>query len=100
MRKILWNRVFTAIGTTVCISLAMYAYATSPTYELISYETTVSTGETLWDICSEVVSDNEDIRVVMDRAIRDNNLDRNGRIYPGMRLVIRVKSLEPLEDEK
>lgn len=92
LKRHIRNRLI--LGATILLlSVGVYTYATAPTYELITYETTVSKGDNLWDICAEIVSNNEDIREVMDRAIRDNHLDKNGRIYEGMRLIIRVKEV-------
>lgn len=44
--------------------------------------------ETLWDIAADITGDDEDIRQVIYRIQKENNIAGNEDIRPGQRLVI------------
>ncbi len=48
----------------------------------------VQPGETLWDIAGSITGDDEDIRQVIYRIQKENNIADNEDIRPGQRLVI------------
>lgn len=50
----------------------------------------VAENETLWDIASARTSNNEDVRLVIDKIIKINKLAPNTHIKPGQRLIIPV----------
>lgn len=55
-------------------------------------EVIVQENQTVWDIAAENVSDDTDIRDYMGDIIEDNHLSKSDAdIYPGQRLVVRVK---------
>ena len=60
-------------------------FAATPVYR--NYSVTVAQGDTLWDIACRHAENKEDVRIVMERIAKANNLDA-GHIYPGQ--VIKV----------
>lgn len=61
--------------------------------EYIEYHTVVSEGETLWDKCYKVNDNREDVRAVIYRTMKENNISDAGMIMPGTKLVIHVKKV-------
>lgn len=49
----------------------------------------VKTGETLWDIAGGVASNHDDIRRIIWKIQRDNDIGGNEDIQPGQRLIIK-----------
>ena len=49
----------------------------------------VEEGETLWDIAGGVASNNDDIRRIIWKIQRDNDIGGNEDIQPGQRLIIK-----------
>jgi nucleoid-associated protein YgaU len=81
------------VGTILFIFLFMVAAAAGfyvcqrqDNQETSTY--VVHTGDTLWSISKEYTG-NEDIRSLYSRIMKDNNLDNNGTLTPGMKLKIR-----------
>lgn len=78
-------------GVVVGIMVGVYGYMTctapEPTYENVIV--TVSEGETLWEIASKYRHSEEDVRLVINRIRKVNNLDQCW-IHPGQGLVIPV----------
>ena len=60
--------------------------------ELIEYRKEVREGETLWDICSEIATDKEDLRKLVWQAMRDNNITDPVELQPGRVVIVRVKA--------
>ncbi|MDY6044235.1 MAG: LysM domain-containing protein [Peptoniphilus sp.] len=55
---------------------------------------TVKAGDTLWSIADDYTTNEEDIRVMVDRIIEANDLSNSSNIYPGDRLEIPVEHYE------
>lgn len=58
---------------------------------LITYQREVEEGDTLWDICSEIATNEEDVRFLVWQARRDNHIDDSGKLQPGTLLIINVE---------
>lgn len=79
------------ILAAICVSGAIYRPAPEPQKVQVTY--TVHTGQTLWQITSElqgVYGDKRDIREVMYHIREDNGI--KGHIYPGQRLNITLEA--------
>lgn len=59
--------------------------------QLISYAVTANKGDTLWDICSKIATERDDVREIVYRAKQENNIKNPGELQPGMLIVVRVK---------
>jgi predicted Zn-dependent protease len=53
---------------------------------------TVYSGDSLWSIASRCMSEDEDIRAVIDRITTINHLQPNQVLQPGQKLLVPVKS--------
>lgn len=58
--------------------------------DYIAHQAVVSNGQTLWEICGRYTTNEQDIRELIDRVVKDNGIE-NATIYPGQSLLIRVK---------
>lgn len=89
------------ICTTVLISAALVAGAAVdaekicnrlfPETRIVEYRREVRAGDTLWDICSEIATDKEDLRKLVWQAKKDNRIKDVGNLQPGMLIVVKVK---------
>lgn len=79
-----------AIGVLITgVALASFTFSQEePRYD--EYSVVVASGETLWDKCSKVNHGREDVRRVIARTLKENNISDVGMIQPGQRLTIRV----------
>ncbi len=59
-----------------------------PEYD--TYQRLVRQGDTLWDICSKINDDREDVRIMIDRTMDRNHITDAGKIQPGQKLLIPV----------
>lgn len=87
-----WGR----IGLAVIIPLAI-ALGIPPGVKVLMAEpeyvdkvVVVDEDETLWDICSRINDDREDVRVMIDRTMDRNHITDVGKIQPGQKLFIPV----------
>lgn len=91
-----WRRIGAAAAiltlAAVSISPCKDLFLNEPPY--VEYHTVVDEGETLWDICSKVNDNREDVRDVIRRTVKDNNIPDVGKIQPGQKLVIHVKGVK------
>lgn len=67
------------------------AYLNQPTTEIISYQKQVEEGDTLWDICKEISKDEVDVRLLVWRAMKDNNISDCGALQPGTVITVNVE---------
>ena len=92
-RRYRWKRIAILVAAlifgTVFLPSCWDTFFSEPRY--IEYHKVVSENETLWDICSKVNQDREDVRKVVYRAMQDNHISDAGQIQPGQKLIIRVK---------
>lgn len=59
--------------------------------KMIEYHKEVDSGETLWDICSELADNQEDVGELVWRTMKENNIKNPGDIQPGQLIIIKVK---------
>lgn len=59
--------------------------------ELIEYRKEIKSGDTLWNICSEIATDREDLRKLVWQAMRDNHISDPAELQPGRVVVVRVR---------
>lgn len=60
--------------------------------ELIEYRKEIKSGDTLWNICSEIATDREDLRKLVWQAMRDNHITDPAELQPGRVVIVRVKA--------
>lgn len=83
-------RIFTALLMATAL---LAGYAAEPEPQLISYKVTIRDGESVWDACTKVASNKDDVREVVYNALKENHISNPGNVQPGTELVIRVKEL-------
>lgn len=87
-----WGR----IGLTVIIlpaivlGIASGVKALMAEPEYVDKVVVVDEDETLWDICSKINDDREDVRIMIDRTMDRNHITDAGKIQPGQKLLIPV----------
>lgn len=87
-----WGRIALAVvamlGVGLGIASGVKALIAQPEY--VEKVVVVDENETLWDICSKINDDREDVRVMIDRAMDRNHITDAGTIQPGQKLLIPV----------
>lgn len=87
-----WGRIALAVvvmlGIGLGIASGVKALIAQPEY--VEKVVVVDENETLWDICSKINDDREDVRVMIDRAMDRNHITDAGTIQPGQKLLIPV----------
>ena len=68
-------------------------YAVQPPEKTVPYKVTIRDGESVWDACTKVASNKDDVREVVYNALKENHINNPGNVQPGTELVIRVKEL-------
>lgn len=86
-----------AVGITFAAGAAVNGslvkdYLTAGPNELIEYRKEVTEGDTLWNICSEIATDKEDLRRLVWQAQKDNHIQDPGNLQPGRIVIVRVKA--------
>ena len=76
----------------VLFFLAGYTVTDFPKEEVITYHYTVKAGDNLYDITKDIVKENEDVRELVYRIKKDNNISDVGNLQVGDELIINVKS--------
>lgn len=84
------------MGITLSAGLAVNGslvkdYLTAGPNELIEYRKEVAEGDTLWNICSEIATDREDLRKLVWQAQKDNHISDPAELQPGRVVVVRVR---------
>lgn len=82
--------------STLCAGVAVNAdlardYLFAGRNELIEYRKEVAEGDTLWNICSEIATDKEDLRKLVWQAMRDNHIEDPAELQPGRVVIVKVK---------
>lgn len=87
-----WGRITLAVIVllVVAIGIASGVKALMAEPEYVDKIVVVDENETLWDICSRINDDREDVRVMIDRAMDRNHITDAGKIQPGQTLLIPV----------
>lgn len=85
------GRMKALTALVVAAVLGTGAYLNQPTTEIISYQKQVKEGDTLWDICREIGKDEVDVRLLVWRAMKDNNISDCGALQPGTVITVNVE---------
>ena len=87
-----WGRIGLAVVVLPAIPLGIAsgvkALMAEPEY--VDKAVVVDEDETLWDICSRINDDREDVRIMIDRTMDRNHITDAGAIQPGQKLLIPV----------
>lgn len=73
---------------TIVLGAGMYVQAPP---QLISYAVTANKGDTLWDICSRIATEKDDVREIVYRAKQENNIKDPNELQPGQEIIVRVE---------
>lgn len=84
-------KALTALVIASVLSAGAYVGSFSQATEIISYQKEVEKGDTLWDICSKIATNEEDVRFLVWQAKRDNNITDSGNLQPGTVIVVNVE---------
>ncbi len=79
-----------ALIAFIVIVLGAGMYVQAPP-QLISYAVTANRGDTLWDICSRIATEKDDVREIVYRAKQENNIKDPGTLEPGQEIIVRVE---------
>lgn len=79
-----------ALIVFMAIVLGAGMYVQAPP-QLISYAVTANKGDTLWDICSRIATEKDDVREIVYRAKQENNIKDPGTLEPGQEIIVRVE---------
>lgn len=82
--------------STLCAGVAVNAdlardYLFAGKNELIEYRKEIKSGDTLWNICSEIATDREDLRKLVWQAMQDNHITDPAELQPGRIVIVRVR---------
>lgn len=66
-------------------------YAVEPEQPLVAYRATISKTETVWDVCSRVASDQDNMQELVWRTLKENHINNPGEVQPGQEIIVRVK---------
>lgn len=87
-----WGRIGLAVVvlTAIALGIASGVKALMAEPEYVDKVVVVDEDETLWDICSKINDDREDVRIMIDRTMDRNHITDAGKIQPGQKLLIPV----------
>lgn len=87
-----WGRITLAVIVllVVALGIASGVKALMAEPEYVDKVVVVDEDETLWDICSRINDDREDVRIMIDRTMDRNHITDAGKIQPGQKLLIPV----------
>lgn len=74
----------------IAIVLGAGMYVQAPP-QLISYAVTANKGDALWNICSKIATEKEDVREIVYRAKQENNIKDPNELQPGQEIIVRVE---------
>ena len=86
------KRIVSVLAVAAILSAGACAYFRPGhhTY-MVQYRKEVQQGETVWDICSEIATDKEDLRKLVWQTMKDNRIKDPNNVQPGMLLVVNVE---------
>lgn len=67
---------------------------------MVQYRKEVQQGETVWDICSEIATDKEDLNKLVWQTMKDNRIKDPNDVQPGMLLVVNVEKARSNDGKK
>lgn len=87
-----WGRIGLAviIPLAIALGIASGVKALMAEPEYVDKVVVVDEDETLWDICSRINDNREDVRIMIDRTMDRNYITDAGKIQPGQKLLIPV----------
>lgn len=86
------KRILSVFAVAVILGAGACAYFRPGhhTY-MVQYRKEVQQGETVWDICSEIATDKEDLNKLVWQTMKDNRIKDPNNLQPGMLLVVNVE---------
>ena len=86
------KRIASVFAVAAILSAGVCAYFRPGhhTY-MVQYRKEVQQGETVWDICSEIATDKEDLNKLVYQTMKDNRIKDPNDVQPGMLLVVNVE---------
>lgn len=90
--KLRVKRIVSVFAVAAILSAGACAYFRPGhhTY-MVQYRKEVQQGETVWDICSEIATDKEDLNKLVWQTMKDNRIKDPNNLQPGMLLVVNVE---------
>ena len=85
LKKMKIVKVAVAIILTATAGYAAFAH---PETETIEYRTTISQGETLWDVCARIASDEDDLSYLVWQTKKENGLQDAGNLQHGTEVIL------------
>lgn len=87
-----WGRIGLEVVVlpAIALGIASSVKALMAEPEYVDKVVVVDEDETLWDICSKINDDREDVRIMIDRTMDRNHITDAGKIQPGQKLLIPV----------
>lgn len=85
-----WMRIMCAAAIIAAVGAV---YARSEPSELMEYRYTVRQGDTVWGVCSRIVSNRDNLQQVVWQTMKDSHVEKGDRLQPGQVLIVRVKGV-------
>lgn len=87
-----WGRICLAVIVlpAIALGIASGVKALMAEPEYVDKVVVVDEDETLWDICSRINDDREDVRIMIDRTMDRNHITDAGAIQPGQKLLVPI----------
>lgn len=93
LQRIKWRNVIFSLLLTAGTGAAVvnaYDYITTPP-ELIEYRKVIGWGDTVWSVCEEIATDQDDLRRLVWQTCKDNHITDPRHVDPGTVLIVRVR---------
>ena len=71
----------------------LYQAADVKNTQLIEYRVTLGAGDTVWGVCSKIVSSKDNLSEVVWRACKESGISDARLVQPGKEIIVRVKKL-------
>lgn len=79
------------IGAITVAGITAHSMMPAPKTELIQYQKEVAMGDTVWSICKEIATDEDDVILLVNQAMKDNHIKNPDCLTPGTLLVVNVQ---------
>jgi len=79
------------IGLITVAGMTAHSMMPTPKTELIQYQKEVAMGDTVWSICREIATDEDDVIRLVDQTMKDNHIKNPDYLTPGTLLVVNVQ---------
>ena len=90
LKKMKIAKVACATALTVA---AVYTVFAQPETEVVEYRTTISQGETLWDVCSRIASNEDDLSYLVWQTKKENGIQDAGNLQSGTEIVVHPRKV-------